>query len=220
MFLPICDVKWKRCHALSIQWNMHLKFFWEWVWTYHRFLKTAFTSTVPRRYPRQTRSRCYKKIPQDTGRTSISLPKIMSCICSCIKECKRREVTLYLVMSTALAFHCLIFCHVYLAVFVPRLYRISWESEGVGWISNWSSEERGDLWVSWMCWRDKMETRIRFSVCLEFFYYVWQGSKYTALSSNSTLRFIHELQDITLKRLVLCRYRSQISWSALYCQRN
>ena len=40
-----------------------------------------------------TESECYKKILQDTRRTSISLPKIMSCICSCIKECKRREVT-------------------------------------------------------------------------------------------------------------------------------
>ena len=98
-------------------------------------------------------------------------------------------------MSGALAVHCLIFCHVYLAVFVPRLHRISWETQGAGWISNWSSEERGDLWVTWMCWRDKMETRIIISVGLEGFYYVWQGSKYTAVSSTSILRFIHELRS-------------------------
>ena len=39
-----------------------------------------------------TESKFCKKMLQDLGKESISLPRVQACICSCIKECKRKEV--------------------------------------------------------------------------------------------------------------------------------
>lgn len=39
-----------------------------------------------------TESEFCKKMLQDLGKESISLPRVQACICSCIKECKRKEV--------------------------------------------------------------------------------------------------------------------------------
>ena len=39
-----------------------------------------------------TESDFCKKMLRDLGRETISLPRVQACICSCIKECKRKEV--------------------------------------------------------------------------------------------------------------------------------